>query len=117
MLCSYVAKLTADDADADKGIPSANMHEFFLHYVKMGLGVQQLQQQQMYAIASTTLQCYQTDPRVHVFALWSGLIDAPSYSVFTSELLKTIIRSVIRPPTVRRFALARAHVLLPDGRV
>lgn len=114
--CSYTAKLVADDADTEKGVPLANMHEFFLHYVKMGLGVQQLQQQQMYAIAATTLQCYQSDARVHVFARWAGMIDTQSYSIFTSELVKTIIRAVIRPPTVcnalRAFCASTKHVAL-----
>lgn len=105
-LCSYTAKLHADECDDEKGSPRSTVAEYFLHYVKMGLGVQRLQQEQMCAIAKTTLEHVSSNPRFEVFALWSGLIEPSTYSIFTSVLTLEIIKRVIRPPTVE-FPLAQ----------
>jgi hypothetical protein len=98
---SYMAKIAIDASDTAKGAVTVSSLEFFLDFIKVGLGVQLLQQIQMYAIAATTLQYYRTEPRLELFAIWTGLIDQPSYSIFTSILTLSLIRDVIRPPEVR----------------
>lgn len=100
-----MSKLAVDAGDAAKGAVTVSSLEYFLHFIKVDLGIQSLQQVQMYAIAATTLQWRFHEPRLELFAIWTGLIDGPSYSIFTSILTLSLLRDVIRPPTVRLLLL------------
>ena len=59
----YTAKLESDEADALRGVPPSPLHEFMLHFVKMGFGVQKLMLEQMYAIGATLMANVTSEPR------------------------------------------------------
>jgi hypothetical protein len=96
-----MAKLDADIADVERGSFPSSPPEFLLHFVKMGFGVQKLQLEQMYAIGETMLEHYASIPRLHVLGIWGGFVAPDSFSIFSSSVAFSLIRRVIRPPTVR----------------
>lgn len=110
-----MAKVQSDDQDAQKGLGKTCALEAFTHFVKVDVGVQMLQQEQLYAIASATLEHCHTEPRLQVFALWAGLIEQESFTEFKSVLVVDMIKQTIRPPTVTPFTGYKLpYVMLQD---